>query len=162
MAISKPWVVNASPLIVLGKIGRLDLLESFTASIVVPGSVIREIAVGSDDDPDTETTLAWATARTVADIPLPSAVAHWDLGAGESQVLARCLADGGVAVLDDGEARACAQSLGLPLIGTLGVILRARKSGVIPAARPLVNRMLATGSRLSPGLVEAALRQVGE
>jgi hypothetical protein len=110
MATSKPWVVNASPLILLGKIGRLDLLESFRASIVVPSSVIREIAVGSDDDPETETTLAWATTHAVADIPLPSAVAHWDLGAGESQVQAHCLADGGVAVLDDGEARACARA----------------------------------------------------
>ena len=36
MATSKPWVVNASPLIILGKIGRLDLLHSIAPSLVVP------------------------------------------------------------------------------------------------------------------------------
>lgn len=162
MANSKPWVVNASPLIVLGKIGRLDLLEMLGASIAVPHSVIAEITAGADEDPTTDSTLAWAKARDVADVPLSPSVAHWDLGAGESQVLSRSLADNCVAVLDDGEARACAQSLGIPLIGTLGIILRSRNRGLIPAARPLVERVLAVGSRLSLGLVEAALRQVGE
>jgi len=162
MAHSKPWVVNASPLIVLGKIGRLDLLEMLAASIAVPGSVIGEIAAGADDDPGSEATLAWARVRAVTDVPLPPSVAHWDLGAGESQVLSRCLADDCVALLDDGAARACAQSLGIPLIGTLGIILRARKLELIPAARPWVDRILAVGSRLSQRLVETALREVGE
>lgn len=163
MATSRPWVVNASPLIVLGKIGRLDLLEMLAASIAVPRSVIGEIAAGADGDPGSVETLAWAGARAVADVPLAPSVAHWDLGTGESQVLSCCLAANDcVAVLDDGEARACAQSLGIQLIGTLGIILRARKLELVPAARPLVDRVLAVGSRLSQGLVEAALRQVGE
>jgi len=162
MATSKPWVVNASPLIVLGKVGRLDLLHSLAPSLVVPRSVIAEIAAGAQDDCGSDATLGWAKEHAVADVPLAPAVAHWDLGAGESQVLSRCLAYDCVAVLDDGEARACAQSLAVPLIGTLGIILRARKLELIPAARPLVDRVLAVGSRLSSSLVEAALRQVGE
>lgn len=68
--------------------------------------------------------------------PIPSVVAHWDLVAGEAQVLALCVAIDSVAVPDDGEARACAQSLGIPLIGTLGIVLRARKQGLIPACAP--------------------------
>jgi predicted nucleic acid-binding protein len=162
MTNSRPWVVNASPLIVLGKIGRLDLLEVLTASIAVPHSVISEISAGTGADPATTATPRWARIRAVSDVPLSSSVDHWDLGAGESQVLSRCLANDCVAVLDDGTARACAQSLGIPLIGTLGIILRARKLGFIPAARPLVEQVLAVGSRLSPGLVDMALRQVGE
>lgn len=162
MASSKAWVVNASPLIVLGKVGQLELLERLAASLVVPESVIGEIAAGGEDDPEAGATLAWARSHTVADLPLPSVVAHWDLGAGESQVLSYCLAHDSVAVLDDGEARACAQSLGIPLIGTLGIILRARKQGIVPAARPLVSRVVAVGSRLSVELVEAVLREVGE
>jgi predicted nucleic acid-binding protein len=78
-------------------------------------------------------------------------------------VLSRCLVSNDcVAVLDDGEARACAQSLSIQLIGTLGIILRARKLELVPAARPLVDRVLAVGSRLSHELLEAALKQVGE
>lgn len=51
MANSRRWVVNASPLIVLGKIGQLELLGSLAESIVVPRSVTGEVAAGSSDDP---------------------------------------------------------------------------------------------------------------
>ncbi|HWO99226.1 MAG TPA: hypothetical protein VNL74_01185 [Methylococcus sp.] len=134
---SRRWVVNASPLILLGKIGRLDLLGSLAASLAVPQSVIREIGAGSESGATAVATATWAQALAVADVPVPASVAHWDLGAGDSQVIAHCLAGDCVAVLDDGEARACAQSHGLPLIGTLGIILRARKQGLILAPRAL-------------------------
>jgi predicted nucleic acid-binding protein len=138
------------------------LLESLAASLAVPQGVIREIGAGGASDLSAVATVTWAEARAVADVPLPASVAHWDLGAGESQVIAHCLASDSVAVLDDGEARACAQSHGLPLIGTLGIILLARKHGLIPAARPLVDQLLAAGSHLSRELVEKALALVGE
>jgi len=86
----------------------------------------------------------------------------WDLGAGETQVLAHCLANGHRAVLDDAEARATAKVHGVPLIGTLGVILRARQAGLIQEARPLVERLIAEGSWLAPDLVRQALQRLGE
>lgn len=42
------------------------------------------------------------------------------------------------------------------------VILRAKRRAVIPAARPLVERLLGTGLYLERALVEAALAEVGE
>jgi predicted nucleic acid-binding protein len=67
-----------------------------------------------------------------------------------------------VAILDDGEVRSCAQSLDLPIIGTLGIILRARKQDLLPAARPLVDQILAAGSHINRELVEGALAKIGE
>lgn len=159
---SNRWVINASPLILLGKIRRLDLLEILAPALTVPDSVIREIDAGADYDSGASEVLTWARSHAVPDIALPISVANWDLGAGESQVIAHCLSAPSVAVLDDGEARACAQSNSLPLIGTLGVIVRARKQGLIPAARPLVEQIAAAGSFLSPSLIDSALMQVGE
>jgi predicted nucleic acid-binding protein len=52
-------VVNASPLILLSRIKRLDLLASLAAQLVVPEAVIREIQAGSDRD---------ATAGKVKDL----------------------------------------------------------------------------------------------
>ena len=43
------WVVNASPLILLGKLGRADLLERLAQRILVPDAVLRELAAGADD-----------------------------------------------------------------------------------------------------------------
>jgi len=48
------------------------------------------------------------------------------------------------------------------LIGTLGIILRAKKGGLILAARPLADQIRAAGSFLDDELVEQALAQVGE
>lgn len=50
MAISNPWIVNASPLILLGKLQRLDLLDLLASSVAVPESVIREVAAGTERD----------------------------------------------------------------------------------------------------------------
>lgn len=46
---SEIWVVNASPLIVLAKVGRLDVLEGM-ARILVPAAVRAEILAGPVDD----------------------------------------------------------------------------------------------------------------
>lgn len=67
-----------------------------------------------------------------------------------------------MAVLDDGEARAAAKVHAVPLVATLGVILRARRAGLVPAARPLVEGLLDSGSYLAADLVRQALAKVGE
>jgi len=162
MATSKPWVVNASPLILLGALRKLDLLVMLAPSLVVPKAVICEVAAGAERDEATSVLVAWAQERMRPDVPVAATVSSWDLGAGESQVIAHCLTRSAVAVLDDGEARACAQGHNLPVIGTLGVILRARKLGLISAARPLIEELLATGSYLDRGLVERELAKLHE
>lgn len=123
------WVVNASPLILLGKLGRTDLLEHLAQQLIVPQAVIEEVAAGSAGDPAMGAALAWARPFVRDDIPVPASIVGWDLGAGESQVLAYCIAGGHRAVLDDGEARAAAKVHSVPLVGSLGIILRARMAG---------------------------------
>ncbi len=163
MVTSKPWVVNASPLILLGKLNRLDLLERLALSLYVPDGVIREVSVGGRQrDPATTASVAWADVHRHPDVLVLPTVAHWDLGVGESQVLSLCLQNGAVAVLDDGEARACARSHELPLIGTLGIILRARRLGLLSAARPLIDQLIAEGSFLDKALIERELAKLGE
>ena len=77
-------------------------------------------------------------------------------------MLAHCILGGYRAVLDDGEARAAAKVHSVPMVGSLGVILRARKAGLITAARPLVEQLLESGSYLSAELIRQALTRVGE
>lgn len=155
------WVINASPLILLGKLGRTDLLEGLAQQVWVPDAVYDEVAAGLAEA-GAAGSLLWAQDRRVRDVAVPSSILGWDLGAGESQVLAHCMLAGHMAVLDDGEARAAAKVHELPLVGTLGVILRARQAGLIPAARPLVERLLESGSYLASDLVRQALAKVGE
>lgn len=156
------WVINASPLILLGKLGRTDLLLHLARQVLVPRAVYSEVAAGSAGDAAMEAALEWAFPRLQDNILVPASVSGWDLGVGESQVLALCIAGGHRAVLDDGEARAAAKVHSVPLVGSLGIILRARKAGLIPAARPLVQQLIECGSYLADDLVRQALRKVGE
>ncbi len=155
-------VIDSSPLILLGKIRQLELLERLVAKIIVPETVLEEIRIGADKDSAARTTMAWVKPCLVADIAIPSSIVAWDVGPGESQVIAHCLLGHYRAVLDDGKARACASSHSVPLIGTLGMILRAKRKGLIPSARSIVERLLAAGSFMDLELVEKALADIGE
>jgi predicted nucleic acid-binding protein len=156
--VTRRWVVNASPLILLAKIDSLFLLEQLAAEVVVPLAVRGEVIAGLTSYPIEFP--SWLILRD--DLPLPAEIAGWDLGAGESQVLAHALTSGYEAVLDDLQGRRCARALGVLTTGSLGVILRAKRQGIIPAARPLVENLLLKGMYLSRELAEMALREVGE
>lgn len=102
----KVLVVNASPLIFLARIDRLDLLASLAKLLVVPEAVLREIEAGSDRDRTAEQLKADSSILRVDDLPVPDRIRLWDLGAGESQVLAHGLErPGSEVVLDDLAAR---------------------------------------------------------
>jgi predicted nucleic acid-binding protein len=156
------WVVNASPLIVLAKIDQQQLLLDLAESLVVPQAVVDEINAGPPDDP-ARRFLSTGRLPVVAVEPDLTILA-WDLGAGESAVLSYALAHAGwTAVVDDGMARRCARTLSIPLLGTLGVILRARRAGIIPAAAPVLRAVQAVGLRLDDEVIRTALAQtVGE
>lgn len=156
-------VVNASPLILLARIDRLDLLASLAKLLVVPEAVIREIEAGSDRDRTADQIKALPSVLRADDQPVPDRIRFWDLGAGESQVLAHGLErPGSEVVLDDLAARRCARSLDLPMIGTLGVVILCRHRGVVSAARPVIEALLDAGLRLKPALMDSALAKVGE
>ena len=159
---SEAWVVNASPLILLSRIGRLDLIERLALTILIPNAVSKEVRAGQGDDPAAAAALKWAAKYRVDDAMVPASVEHWDLGAGESQVIAHCVATQRWAVLDDRAARRCAIAHGLSVIGSLGVVLRSKKHGNIDQARPLIEELIAAGMFLDGEFVDRVLAIVGE
>jgi predicted nucleic acid-binding protein len=69
---------------------------------------------------------------------------------------------GSTAILDDLPARRCAEAHAILCIGTLGLVLRAKRLGRIPAARPAVTALRLAGLYLSDGVTTRALALVGE
>ncbi len=159
---SEAWVVNASPLILFARIARLDLLERLAPRIIVPRAVFEEVRAGEGKDPTAATALAWAADRLVPDATVPVGVEHWDLGSGESQVIAQGLAGSRWVVLDDLAARRCAVSHGLAVIGSLGVVLRSKQRGLLDEAEPWVTKLIDAGMFMDGQLLELALESVGE
>jgi uncharacterized protein len=65
-------------------------------------------------------------------------------------------------LLDDAQARRVAERLAIRRIGTLGILRRAKKAGLIPALKPYIQTMQANGIYIRFSLVETVLRDVGE
>jgi predicted nucleic acid-binding protein len=86
--VSESWVVNASPLILFSRIARLGLIERLAPTILVPDAVIEEVRVGDRKTGQAATAVEWAEKYRVADIAVAASIEHWDLGPGESQVIA--------------------------------------------------------------------------
>ena len=157
------FILDASPLILLSKIGALDLLGRLAPRVVVPSAVLAEAQAGPRRDWELPSLEQRDWLRIEPDRSLPAEILGWDLGAGESQTLGLALTlPEWEVVLDDLDARRCARSLGIPTTGTLGIVLRAKKAGLVPNAYPLVQALILKGAYLSPELVDTALRKVGE
>ena len=113
------WILNASPLIVLARIGREDLIFDQADQVVVPRAVATEIEAGPVHDQGRQ--LLMAGQFTVIDTPSPSPeLLSWDLGSGETAVLSLAMAETNwTAILDDAAARKCALSFSISVKETL-------------------------------------------
>lgn len=160
--VSEHWVIDASPLILLSRIDQLDLLTQLTSTLQIPKTVVQEIDAGVAKDAAAKTAVTWAISRQVADIPVPISVADWGLGAGETQVIARCIDTGQVTVLDDLAGRRAASSHGIPVIGTLGIALRAKHDELITELGVLIEQLRTAGLYMDDMLVKQVLVAVGE
>ncbi len=157
------WVVNASPLILLGKIARLSLLAELAERVVIPHEVALEIEAGPVTDPARQ----WLAVEGRRFAAPPDAfdlrVVAWDLGAGETAVISRALGrPNSVCILDDRAARDCAHLFGARVKGTVGVLLLAKQARLISAVRPEIVSLLNSGAMLHDAVVKDALQLAGE
>ena len=156
-------IVNASPLICLSRAGLADLLRQAAETVMVPASVAREVLARGPNDVTAGLLAKTPWLLQVDDPEIPPSILGWDLGRGESTVLAWALAHPGArAIIDDLHGRRCAEALGIPLRGTVGLVLRARRSRIITSARDAFEKLRAGGMYLSDRIVLDVLREVGE
>ncbi len=156
------WIANASPVIALAKVGRLELLRESCRVLLVPQAVVAEILAGPASDPARQA-LEKGWAAGVSPKNIPPELLEWGLGLGETAVLAMSMEKRpATAVLDDAAARTCAKTLGLEVIGTLGVILRAKRNGLIPTAAELLKSLRSARLHLDDKVIRSALRGIGE
>jgi predicted nucleic acid-binding protein len=156
-------VADASPLIFLARAEHLDLLKLTGDHVVMPTAVAFEIRRRGEEDVTARALDVLPWLRTVDSPAVPPVIQAWDLGPGESAVLAWALTHRGCeAIVDDLAARRCAATLGIPVRGTLGLVLLAKQRNRIPLARPVVETLREAGMYLSDRVVDRALALVGE
>jgi predicted nucleic acid-binding protein len=156
-------ICNTSPIQYLHQLGLLHLLPQLAGQITIPAAVLAELEAGRKHGvnlPDL-TGLSWLkTCRPASATVLPLVV---DLGPGETEVLALALERrGAIVILDDNLARQTALTLHIPLTGTLGVLLSAKRAGLIPAVAPYLDQLQNLRFRLAPTTRNAVLKLAGE
>jgi predicted nucleic acid-binding protein len=153
------WVVNASPLVFLGNAGRLELLREVSGGrVIVPAAVFREVTASSHCDRASRAVEAAAWIERANARSLPQSVVEWDLGAGESEVIALATERRSTrVVIDDLAGRKCGLSHGLDVIGTIGVVVAAHRKGLVADPADVFSELRAAGMWLSDSVVARAL-----
>jgi predicted nucleic acid-binding protein len=145
-------VTDTSPLIAFERLGRLDLLPALY-EVLAPEAVVREFG----------THPPWLRLVHVEDSALRDEL-RAVLDEGEAEAIALAVERPGCALLlDESRGRRVAERFGLDVVGTLGVLVRAKRAGLVPAVRPLVAALReAHGFRVAAEVVASALREAGE
>lgn len=157
-------IVDTSPLYYLHRAGILHVLPAIFGRVIVPGQVVAELSAGRARGHDLPDPLVqpWADVRTVSALS-PELESFVRLGAGEHAVLTLAMTiPGSVAILDDLLARRVAEGFEVPVTGTLHVILVAKERGLVPAVRPLLDRLQELRFRMSTDLRDEILTSAGE
>lgn len=156
-------ICDTSPLQYLHQLGQLSILPALAGSIIVPPSVQVELDAGILKGLDLPTVENLGWVRIQSPISAKAASLITDLGPGESQVLLLALEiPGSVVLLDDALARRVAIAKGIPIKGTLGLLLDAKRIGHLATVEPSLDRLQGLGFRLAQQTREAVLKLAGE
>lgn len=144
-------VVDSTCLIGLERIRHLDILPALFEPILIPPEVDKEFGVS----------LSWLKVETPSDTALIAALKML-VDDGEAEAIALANEHRWRVILDDRQARSIARNLGIAIIGTVGILVRAKQAGVIPFLKPILDDLESSGFYISNALKEEGLRLVRE
>lgn len=157
-------VCNTSPIILLAKIRRLELLTQLYREVLIPSSVMGEIEVSPSEEAMQVRSLLQegrfqiheATNRALERIPA-------DLGRGEREAIALALETKvDLVILDDQQGRRIACERGLVVTGTVGVLIEARERGLVSSVRHELDRLTEAGMWINEAFYHRILQELGE
>lgn len=147
----EPVVSDSTCLIGLERIGALKILPALFDPIMIPPEVEREF--GSE--------FSWLQIENSTSSSLVAAL-RLVVDAGEAEAIALASEKSYLLISDDKQARLAAKRLGVAVIGTVGVLVRAKQSGMISALKPILDGLELNNFFISRALREEALKLVGE
>ncbi len=161
---TKIIVADSGPLIAFATLDLFALLPSIVGSVIVPKAVLSEcLYIPSRPDAkiiQNAIDSGWLSIDTFEQ----SQELDWSpaLGDGEHAaiVLAKTLCC--PVLLDDKMARKVAQSMGVGVIGTAGVLIKGKQKGQITTIAPLLKKLQSNGYHFSSSLITHVLRLAGE
>lgn len=157
-------VSNSSPIIHLAKIDQLDLLRDFFGELVIPEAVYQECMSEGKGRPEVVRIkqASWLRVVRVANRNLVKLL-NAEIDSGEAEAIALALENrASLILLDDADAREKARLYQIGITGTLGLLLRAKKTGKIASLSVMLDALCQTGFWLRAELIQRLLVEVGE
>ena len=140
----------------------MDIISALFEQALVPKAVCRELVdegIGWVEAHDIQAALAEGLWATTVEVHPSAQVERFRsrLGAGELEVISLAGDRTLLAAIDDLDARRVAEQIGVKVIGSLGILGRAKGAGLIEEIRPLLSKMQKNGIRFGQSLVEKFL-----
>ncbi len=156
-------VSNTTPLSVFLRVGRPDLLAQVFGTITIPDAVANELDRGVHLVGNWRTALpSVMISPTVSSPMLDRLLAEVD--AGEAEAIALAAGQGAdLLLIDDAGGRLAARRLGVPVLGSVGIVLLAKTRGLIESGRPVLDALRSRGGLwLADALYLEVLKTLGE
>jgi len=149
----KVIISDTSCLIILTKIGEIDLLRQLYKTVTITQGISLEFGESLPD---------WVKVQKVKD-QYRQQLLEMQIDKGEASAIALALeTSDNIVILDDWKARKVAERLGLSVTGTLGVIIKAKNTGIIPSIKLYLDKIMETNFRISEELEQIALKEANE
>lgn len=152
-------VSDTSPIILLDKAGHLWILEKLFKEVIIPPAVDKEwLRPGGYKTPQ------WLSVGQLSSDAKHNAqklAKKMDKGEAEAIALFQTIKADAV-LLDDLKGRKEAELMGLPVVGTIGILVAAKRKGIIPELTPVINILKKHRYYLSDEVLEKALTLAGE
>lgn len=137
-------VSDTSPIVNLAWIDRLELLRALYGRITLPAQVATELAaIGPLPVVARGLEEGWLVVHDVQNQPLVSSLQR-DLDAGEAAAIACAVElEADLLLMDERLGRHAAQALALNVLGLLGVLLHAKRRGLLDTVKPILDDLVA-------------------
>jgi len=151
--LSKPIISDTSCFITLSNIGELNLLRLLYKQIVTTTEIAQEFGESLPD---------WVEVISASD-KTKQELLEMQVDKGEASAIALALeSENPFLIIDDNKARKLARNLKLNHTGTIGIIIAAKRKGIIDSIKPILEKIKATNFRISIDLELQALLQANE
>ncbi len=158
-------VADTSPLIALATMGLLPVLRIIFKTILVPSAVVRECLNDLSKPMVAEISKALANQllveQSVTNRNYCELLAQV-LDPGEAETITLAKEKNAIALIDEGAARKVAGRENIDFVGSLYVLIRAKQENLVPAATPLLNRLLEHGYHLDESLIRYVVDKCDE
>jgi len=145
-------IADTSCFILLDKINELELLQKVFETV----TTTKEIAIEFN-----KPLPGWVVIKSASNHRY-SELLEIEIDKGEASAIALALEDDALLILDDQKARKIAERLSLHYTGTLGIFLKAKTLGIIPAIQPLIQKIQQTNFRFSEKVLTEILNEANE